>query len=296
MKSLGRQPALPADAITVTAYEELDLYVGKVVDRALDLLLIIGRHGTGKSEQVRKMLDVDTAGERGVLYVEGHAQPFGIYHGLWLHRDRPVVLDDVDKLYANPDCVRILKLLCDTRPVKRISWLTNATVNGIGPPPAFETTSPVILIANEWRTLNANVRSLEDRAIIVHFDPSNESVHRRAGTWCEDMEVYTFIGAHLASVPAVSMRWYAKAQKLREAGFSEWRTLLLQMMLADRDLAVVASLLVDTAFHNDQQRVGAFNDRTGKSRATYYRLKKRLAASFKTVRLTNGVASDSVGE
>jgi hypothetical protein len=51
----------------------------------------------------------------------------------------------------------------------------------------------VILIANEWRTVNPNVRALEDRAIVLHFDPSNAEVHRKVGEWFHDPEVFGFI-------------------------------------------------------------------------------------------------------
>ena len=136
------------------------------------------------------------------------------------------------------------------------------------------------MIANEWRSVNANVRALEDRAIIVHFDPSNECVHEQAGEWCEDEEVHRFIGGYLSAVPAVSMRWYAKAQKLKVAGFQDWRTSLLQMMLSNRDLAILAGLLAERGLRTDKERVAAFLARTGKSRATYYRLKRQLRSRF----------------
>ncbi len=277
MTRITVQPALPGDAIHVTMYTDLDRYIEKIVDHSLDLLLIIGRHGTGKSERVKRCLSASDQTSRPSLYVEGHAQPFGIHHGLWMHRDQPVVLDDIDKLYANPHCVRLLKPLCDTRSTKRISWLTNATMNGLGPPPSFETSSPVILIANEWRSINANVRALADRAIIVHFDPSNEAVHREVASWCPDDEVYTFIGAHLRAASFVSMRWYSKALRLRRAGFHDWRSIVLQMMLSDRMLAVVADLIADHSLGTDRARIEVFHERTGKSRATYYRLKQRLS-------------------
>jgi len=71
---------------------------------------------------------------------------------------------------------------CPGNHAKRIAWLTNLTLNASDVPTSFTpTTSNVILIANEWRTMNANVRALEDRAIILHFNPSNAEVHRRVG-------------------------------------------------------------------------------------------------------------------
>ena len=49
------------------------------------------------------------------------------------------------------------------------------------------------------------------------------------------------------------------------------------MMLADRNLAVLADVLADPELLTDRARVVKFRERTGLSRATYYRLKKRLA-------------------
>jgi hypothetical protein len=85
----------------------------------------------------------------------------------------------LDKLYADGDCVRLLKPLCNTELTKRITWLTNVTLNASDVPASFTTNSNVILVANEWRTVNPNVRALEDRAIILHFDPPNAVLQRR---------------------------------------------------------------------------------------------------------------------
>jgi hypothetical protein len=36
-------------------------------------------------------------------------------------------------------------------------------------PQEFRTASPVVIIANEWQTLNRNVAALEDRGHLVFF-------------------------------------------------------------------------------------------------------------------------------
>ncbi|MBT3202631.1 MAG: hypothetical protein HN350_22250, partial [Phycisphaerales bacterium] len=144
---------LPDDAIAVTNYYELGRYLSKFAEGSLDLVLLLGRSGSGKTEAVKQALGIDDHHKSGALYVEGHAQPFGLYQSLWRHRDSPVVLDDLDRLYANPDCVRILKPLCNTRRAKRISWLSNAVAAVPELPTEFTTTSSVMLIVNEWRSL-----------------------------------------------------------------------------------------------------------------------------------------------
>jgi hypothetical protein len=193
-------------------------------------VLLLGRHGTGKSESVKQALTVPASAEtptgtgpQGALIVEGHMQPFGLYRQLWDYRNQPIVLDDLDRLYADPDCVRLLKPLCNTVREKRLHWLTNLTLNDGVLPPTFTTASSVILIANEWKSLNPNVRALEDRAIILHFCPSNEEVHRKVGKWFDDSEVYDFLGRLLPVIPAVSMRHYCKGSQLRRAGFIDLR-------------------------------------------------------------------------
>ncbi len=287
MTAWSRSPAVPREVIRLTEYAQLELYLTKFARGELGLVLLLGRHGTGKSESVKQALAVPSnagiAGAtpaQGALVVEGHMQPFGLYRQLWAYRNQPIVLDDLDRLYADPDCVRLLKPLCNTVREKRLHWLTNLTLNDGALPPTFTTASSVILIANEWKSLNPNVRALEDRAIILHFCPSNKEVHRKVGQWFDDPEVYDFLGRLLAVVPAVSMRHYCKGSQLRRAGFGDWRNSLLQMIIADRRMVCVIAIQHDPGLHSEQQRVASFVATTGASRATYFRIKARLTAAL----------------
>jgi hypothetical protein len=267
---------IPADAIVVTNYYDLDRYLGKFAEGSLDLVLLLGKPGIGKTEAVKQALVIDDGHQSETLYVEGHAQPFGLYQGLWRFRNKPIVLDDLDRLYANPDCVRILKPLCSTRRAKRVGWLSNAVTAVPELPTEFTTTSNVMLIANEWRSLNSNVRALEDRTIILWFNPAAEEIHRKTAEWFDEPEIYHFIGSYLSDIPQLSMRYYEKAKRLRNAGFHDWKKSLLQMMLSDRTVAVVAGLQLDSLLPNDTQRIKQFTAETGLSRATYFRVKANL--------------------
>jgi hypothetical protein len=284
MNTRLRLPRLPREVIGLTTFAQLDLYLRKFSSGELGLVLLLGRHGTGKSEGVKRALsvpdpaapaDADVPG--ATLYLEGHMQPFGLYRQLWEHRDRLIVLDDLDRLYADPDCVRLLKPLCNTVKHKRLHWLTNLTMNDGDIPASFVTSSSVILIANEWKSLNPNVKALEDRAIILHFNPSNQEVHRKVGEWFDDPEVYEFLGQIIAVVPSISMRHYCKGSRLRRSGLADWRTSLLQMVIPDTRHACVLAVQHDPDLHSEQQRVEQFIALTRCSRATYFRIKSRLA-------------------
>jgi hypothetical protein len=266
-------------------YAQLDLYLAKFATEKLGLVLLLGRHGTGKSESVKRALAVPDAASHSIqtparmpLYVEGHMQPFGLYRQLWQYRNKPIVLDDLDRLYADPDCVRLLKPLCNTVKNKRLHWLTNVTMNEGVIPSSFTTSSNVILIANEWKSLNPNVRALEDRAIILHFNPTNDEVHRKVGEWFDDSEVYAFLQKIMTLVPAISMRHYCKGSQLRCAGLDDWRTSLLQMVIPNARDACAIAVQHDQRLITEQERVEQFIASTKCSRATYFRLKARLAA------------------
>lgn len=282
MPMRSRSPSVPREVIRLTAYSQLELYLSKFARGELGLVLLLGRHGTGKSESVRRSLCGTSDGgssDASVLYVEGHMQPFGLYRQLWEYRNQPVVLDDLDRLYADPDCVRLLKPLCNTVRVKSLHWLTNLTMNDGTVPSSFSTSSSVILIANEWKSLNANVRALEDRAIILHFCPSNDEVHRNVREWFDDPEVYEFLGKLVPLIPAVSMRHYRKGSQLRRAGLADWRTSLLQMVIPDNQTACVLGVLHDPTLKSEEERAERFIVTTGASRATYFRTKARITAT-----------------
>jgi len=54
---------LPREVISLTTYAQLDLYLEKFAVGEFGLLLLLGWHGTGKSESVRRALDCSSSDE-----------------------------------------------------------------------------------------------------------------------------------------------------------------------------------------------------------------------------------------
>jgi hypothetical protein len=209
--------------------------------------------------------------------LETHATAFGLYHALYEHRGLPVVVDDLDHLYADRASVRLLKSLCNTDRIKTLKWPSRHRDIVQGEVPrSFTTTSAVCLIANEWRTLNANVLAIEDRAIVVHFVPSAGEVHAKVREWFDDEEVYLFIEEHLALIRRPSMRNYVKGKQLRQANPDKWREQLLSIMGLDEKVRALWDVFTAPGFANDAERVAAFEANGHGSRATYYRWKRQF--------------------
>ncbi len=99
-------------------YSELGPYLQCWSDRKLNLLILCGSGGTGKSTLLRKAAGPNT------LYCEGRLTSFQLFRDLYEHRDELVVLDDLKTVAGDSDLLALLKSLCQTEPIKTISWNT----------------------------------------------------------------------------------------------------------------------------------------------------------------------------
>ena len=269
----------PQSAISVTRYQDLDPFVEAFANGHLNLLVLVGAPGLQKSRGLR-----DAVGE-SASWIEGHATPFGIYRKLWENRNRPVVIDDIDGLYSSGDGLRLLKCLCQTEPLKTVSWHSEvAALRRERIPREFTTISHVAIIANEWKTLNRNVAAVEDRGICILFEPPPSEVHVRTGAWFWDQEIFDFIGERLHFFSELSMRLYHQLWELKSAGM-DWRSFVLQRSLKETT-RVVAELRADASYSSEKARVEAFIASGGGSRATYFNHVRKLRPSADTPKIT----------
>ncbi|MFO0838324.1 MAG: hypothetical protein U1D55_07320 [Phycisphaerae bacterium] len=266
---------VPASAIRLEQYHQLEEFASKFARGAFNLLAVIGRAGVRKSRTFRNVLEASGA---NYCYLQGHIKPFVLYQQLFLNRDRLLIIDDADTLFADRTCVPLLKGLLETEQTKLVSWYSQA-IDDAAIPRSFTTTSPVAILCNQWTTLNQNMRAVEDRGIFLHFAPSVYAVHKKIGdtAWFDDVEVYEFIGQHLHLITEPSMRYYVKGSELRRAGISDWRESVLGMFGSHVErMGIVSTLLADVSVNSEAQRVAKFVELTGQSQATYYRDRERL--------------------
>jgi hypothetical protein len=180
-----RRHSKPHKALHIATYDRLEEYLRAFAKGHFHLLILVGAGGLAKSSSVRAVLDGQAC------WIEGNATPFGMYVKLYRHRDQFVVIDDVDALYADRSGVRLLKCLCQTEEEKAVAWHTDArSLERQGIPREFVTKSRVVIITNDWRTLDRNVAALQDRGHVLFFEPGAAEVHRRAGAWFDDQEIY----------------------------------------------------------------------------------------------------------
>ena len=259
-------------ALHLTTYQRLEEYLRAFAQGHFHLLILVGAGGLAKSRSVRTVLDGKAC------WIEGNATPFGMYAKLYRHRDEFVVIDDVDALYADRSGVRLLKCLCQTEEEKAVAWHSDArSLERQGIPREFTTKSRVIIISNDWKTLNKNVAALQDRGHVIVFQPSAAEVHQQAGEWFDDREIYEWFAANLHRVRTPSLRHYVRAKELKAAGM-DWT----EVLAAEDDnprARLAAELLASTAYESMEARAAAFVAQKGGCRATFYNYRRRLGGS-----------------
>jgi hypothetical protein len=264
-----RRHGKPHKALHVATYDRLEEYLRAFAQGHFHLLILVGSGGLAKSRSVRAVLDGQGC------WIEGNATPFGMYMKLYRHRDQLVVIDDVDALYADRSGVRLLKCLCQTEEEKAVAWHSDArSLERQGIPREFTTKSRVVIITNDWRTLDKNVAALQDRGHVLFFEPGAAEVHRKAGTWFEDQEIYDWFAANLHRVREPSLRHYVRARELKAAGM-DW-TDVLAVETENRRARLAAELLASAAHATTAARVRAFVEQGGGCRATFFNYRRKL--------------------
>src|SRR5262245_40143932 len=248
---MAASPKPPPHALHLSTYAELQAYVRAFAEGHLHLLMLFGPPGVGKSRAVRQALDSP------VGWISGQATPLGIYLEAYQYRHLPLVLDDVDGLYADRSGIRLLKALCQSEPVKTLGWHTATPILELRDvPQRFTTTSRVALIGNDWKTLNADVAALEDRGHVLVFEPTALEVHHQAAGWFWDQEIFDFVAGQLHLISKHSLRTYRQAWELKRAGL-DWRRAVSSRCLTGPAL-LVARLKSDPSFASEAARVRAF--------------------------------------
>lgn len=269
---MAKSKSLPNHALRIRTYAELKRYARAFGTGHLNLLILCGPPGVGKSRCMRHAVGTN------VCWIDGNASAFGIYQEAYLHRDQPIVLDDVDGLYRDRNGIRLLKTLCQTEIVKSVNWHTDAaSLAKRDIPRQFNTSSRVAFIANQWLSLNADVAALEDRGHFLVFDPTPLEVHRQAATWFWDQQIFDFVGSSLHLTKLASFRTYILGWELKKAGL-DWRAAILGRCLNGTAL-VVAQLKADQSFDSEEARVRAFVASDAGCRATYFNHARRLTAT-----------------
>ena len=266
---------IPKGAVIIRTYQDFYTEIDAFEYGERNLLIVVGPPGTSKSTAARKRLT-------NARTIQGGATPYRLYQELFEHRDRPVVLDDADKVFRNRDGVFLLKLLTQTERSKTLQWNSTTPEIRRGDLPAeFATTSRTLIVANSWPNDDPDIAAVESRGHLIYFVPSFQEMHRFAGEFGLDPEVYHFVGEHLSYFDRLDLRLYFKAGEVKTTGVrtgqpEAWKGYILGQIM-DAEKRVAMDLLSDDNYGSDNVRSKEFSRITGMSPRAFYRYKDDIS-------------------
>jgi hypothetical protein len=270
--------------LTVTTFEELETWVDAFMrPKGLRLMFLIGDPGHSKSYSIKQRLDADLHR----YFKCGRLTAFQLYKQLFKHRDRAIILDDVEDALKGEQIPRMLMNLGETDEASRtVAWFGTESQLKVRKgkqiipiPQEFQTSSRVLLVSNDWEILTRKLKALLDRAIVIFFDPKPAAVHQFVGKWFSDKEIFEFISSHLDQITRHSIRYYVTSLNLRRLGL-DWQKVLIESWAQESEevdpQTVVELLLADPRYKTDAERIEAFTARCGRHRRQWYNLKKKV--------------------
>ena len=199
----------------ISTYKELLEYTCAFAKGQIGFLLLVGSPGSGKSLQIKS--DLCSTKHK---WIDNHASNLGLYCAIYEAQNAPIVMDDINHFLKNKMACSLLKSLAQTETRKHVSWESTASqLIQRNTPREYVTTSPICMIANQWRSNDPDMAAIQDRSIPVAFFPSAEEIHHRVIElgWCDKM-IIRFVGQHLDKIPEPSMREYYNCMKYKGAG------------------------------------------------------------------------------
>ena len=263
--------------LTIRTYKQLDANLQAFRDGYIKCMIIYGNAGLSKSYRAKRIC-------KGIKIIKCHVSPLGLYLKLHEHKDDLIIIDDIDEIYNEKGCVKLLKAATESEDTRLVSWMsTIGSLRDVDEaddgrvPREFYMTGPILLVCNDWSLHSANLRALGDRARLIHFCPSPAEIHREVATWFEDQEILDFIAPLIPHLQHLSMRVYLNALASKNAVKSglDWRQDVLQELNIDPVTTTIVELLQDKSL-SQNQRAKKFTEKTGHDRATFFRRLKAM--------------------
>ena len=242
-------------------------YIKSVVGGFHNAFIFLGNQGLGKTTITLKTLDEL---KTKYCYHSGVSTPKALYQFLYEHRENEtIVFDDCTGLINNPNALSIiLSALWSAKEVREVSWNTTKD-DKLQVPTKFIFNSKVIIITNKMpNTYYAQV--VMSRCLTYEIKFTHKELLDMMYL-IGDKEICDFVAENSScATRGFDLRVLKKAEKFKEFDKENWKQLVSPML---DDIDENMQLIIQGC--GEKQ----FMETTGKSRRTYYRIKKKCQSA-----------------
>jgi len=230
-------------------------------------------------------------------YHQGYTTPLQLYHLLFENQDKINVFDDVEGILGDVKAASILKAAMWSASGARVVQY-HTTSKALEAPEQFIFQGKIILCLNSIpRKADESLKALLSRALNYEFKLSfadktriiaaiAEGAEYKELSREERLQVFDFIKNHAdETTQNYNIRTFLKAcdlflhSKVKGGG---WERAANELLDKDPDLQILKELVHSSMTTKEQ--VKEFCDRSGKSRSTYFRLRKQYSWEMKPTR------------
>lgn len=251
-------------------------------------MIVCGKGGVGKTYQVMKTLDSMAVDYE---YINSYSTPLSLYTMLYVHNGKVIVLDDFEGILTSRTGIGILKAALWSASGKR-EVCYNSTSDKVMVPPKFEFKGRIVFCLNSIGD-NAELMALRSRTLFYEMELDIYDLKKILMDMArrseleglkeeERIEVAKYIvdNADLATKD-LNLRTLVKAcwtyRYCRDKG-GDWKPLVDALLKPDMEKKAILEL--DNQFPSDVGiQVKEYKMRTGKSRASFFRLRKEMGLS-----------------
>lgn len=293
------------EGLVSNCYSELDVNTDMVIQGISYGFIAEGKGGTGKTFRTLNQC-ISALGDEEVAYADSFTTPTALYVWLYENRDKKIlILDDCAGMMDNNKILSMLKGALwhvndgTTRIVNYMTTKPPKDEYDEPLPRSFEVEARIIIITNYLNEDNPHVKAILSRInkVVVevprkellvilrqiiqkdYHSLSKEDkeevlnyLESKTSNASEDLNIRTLLRM-------LNYKIWANNNKKGDA----WQPLCLKLLQRDDRLALVEKILEDVTLTTENDRENKFIELTGDSRATYYRLKKKLRSASSAV-------------
>jgi hypothetical protein len=275
---------LPKHIIKVPAYYEMEKYIEMVCAGLCNFCVITSEGGLAKTWSTKQVLAQKGA---AYAYLNSFTTPLELYNFLYDNaRDKVILIDDCEGIWENRTVLSILKNATELNGPRGISWNSSSTRLGKRQR-STPFTSRIILLTNQVPNpeRSEHVRAVLSRALLCQVELGYgekleiiQAVSKRPYPGLSGKtrtEICDFLKRNSSpATPGLSIRTLVKLYQFYLFDETTWKELGLRILKADPRREYVYSLL--SSGRSVHEQVILYKERTGYSRADYYRIREQL--------------------
>jgi hypothetical protein len=286
----------------ILEHKDAEDLVMMVIRQMAYACVLISEGGLGKSYLVQTLLMEHCS--KNSVYHTGHISPLALYKLLHDNNNKIIVLDDMEELLSNDTNIGILKpALWQVKNKREITWGTTSDALG-NYPQRFTFNGGLILLLNEIKRENHPlIQALMSRAVVHRIELNFEQKLKIMKQIIDSDSFPEIFKIDLSKDEREQLKhdleknvslvtknfnfrtmkkfvmFYAYNKKYIPENPNRYVELHNATNTIDEDKKIIMELMEQSL--SVSQQVQQFTEKTGKSRATYFRIKEKLSKDYK---------------